>query len=436
MITRKQIAITRIARRQHQQLRAGALALAEHAPQRQLGGAPVAIVERVRQHLDRGIIQPETQLRAHLETVRQHRGIDRHIRQFLAHGFGQWLPAGEIARVVLAAGHLLAQRRHRHHHVVTHRAHQADGNGHPDTTPPETRPAIEQQRHADQQCQIARQRPMEADALHIGEEAQHEDQQGRRRAHQREIAPLHMMETTLRLTQASDRHGHHRRKQHRGDHQRLDQQEAQAFAMEHPRVALHHLEFQACILVVQVPGQQRQPRKDADRQRHPHARITQHAAAFGQQHQGDETHADDADEAVMAERTNRQTQRQHQRAACIHSAQQTCASIQTQHGSQRHRHIRHGEDAQRGRQRHQQRERARLPTDPATKPARGNARHQPRQQRAHQQERQAHTETIVAGHLHAQAGQPRRQTGEIGVRGSQMLPFLPVEGFVNEQRQL
>ncbi|MNN44931.1 hypothetical protein D3C81_1592410 [compost metagenome] len=153
----------------------------------------MAIVERVRQHLDRWIIQPKTQLRTHLETVRKHGGVIRHVRQFFAHRFGQWLPTGEITRVILAAGHLLAQRRHRHHHVIAHRTHQPDRNGRPDTTAPEARPAIEQQRHADQQRQITRQRPMEADALHIGEEAQHEDQQCRCRAHQREVTPLRMM---------------------------------------------------------------------------------------------------------------------------------------------------------------------------------------------------------------------------------------------------
>lgn len=200
-------------------------------------------------------------------------------------------------------------------------------------------------------------------------------------------------------------------------------------------MALDHLELQAGIVIVCIPRQQRQPCQHAHRQCHPHAWITRHAPPLRQRQQRDEADADDTNEAIVAERTDRQAQRELHRRRCVDVVQQPRAGVQTDHCRQRHRHIRHCQQAQRRRQRHQQREAARLPSRHIAEPARGRAHHQQWQQRADGQERQAQGKHMMATDLHAQPCQPCGQPGQIRIRGRQVLAFLPVERFIDEQRQ-
>ncbi len=200
-------------------------------------------------------------------------------------------------------------------------------------------------------------------------------------------------------------------------------------------MALDHLEFQAGIMVVGIPRQQRQPRQYTHCQRHPHARISQHAPSLRQHQQRDEADTDHADEAVVAERTDQQAQAQFDRGRRIDAAQQACTGIEAQHRSQCHRHIGHGQQAQRGRQRHQQGQAARLPAGHVAEPARGDTRDQQRQQCADGQERQTQCQHVLAADFHAHARQPRGQSRQVGVRRRQVLAFLPIERLVHEQGQ-
>src|SRR2546427_7984796 len=83
----------------------------QQTPLRQLRGAPMLVVERVRQHFDIAVAELEAQLGPHLEVPGQHPRARVHLLQLFAHCHRQRLPASEIARVVLAARQLLAQDR-------------------------------------------------------------------------------------------------------------------------------------------------------------------------------------------------------------------------------------------------------------------------------------------------------------------------------------
>ena len=207
--------------------------------------------------------------------------------------------------------------------------------------------------------------------------------------------------------------------------------------MQCPRVAFHQLEAQPRLGVLDVPGQQRHPGGRPESDRDPHPRIAQRAAAIGQQRQRDHPDADHRNEAVMAERADRQSHGQQQRSTVIDPPQQARTGVQAHHGSQRHGHVRQGHDAQRAGQRQQH-------GGAASQPRRGtlaqlaahHAHHHPRQRRTHQQERQAHAEVVVAGHFHAQPDQPCGQSRQVGIGPPWMLAFLPVECLVHEQRKL
>ncbi|KAG0733155.1 hypothetical protein G6F23_013620 [Rhizopus arrhizus] len=95
--------------------------------------------------------------------------------------------------------------------------------------------------------------------------------------------------------------------------------------------------------------------------------------------------------------------------------------MQADHRRQRHRHIRHRQQAQRRRQRHQQRKAARLPARHVAEPARGRAHHQQWQQRTDVQERQSQCQHVMAADLHAQPT-PRRRT----MAGAQPPPAWPL----------
>ncbi|MNT73757.1 hypothetical protein D3C72_2125000 [compost metagenome] len=64
----------------------------------------------MRQHFDVAATQLEAQFGAYLEVAGQYAAAFRHQLQFFADRSSQRLPAGEVARVVLVAGQLLAQR--------------------------------------------------------------------------------------------------------------------------------------------------------------------------------------------------------------------------------------------------------------------------------------------------------------------------------------
>ena len=207
--------------------------------------------------------------------------------------------------------------------------------------------------------------------------------------------------------------------------------------MQRPGMALDQLEPQAGLGVLQVPGQQRHPRRGAERDRDPDPRIAQRAAARRQQRQRHHAHADHRDEAVVAQRADRQAQRQHHRRAVVDPAQQPRARIDAQHGRQRHRHVRQGHDPQGSGQRQQHGGAAGQPRRPAlAELAPHDVHHHPRQRRAHQQKRQARAQMAVARDLYAEPDQPRGQPRQVGVGPGQVLAFLPVEGFIHEQRQL
>ncbi len=135
------------------------------------------VVERVRQHRDVAVAELEAELGTHLEVAGQHACAFRHLLQFVAYGGRQRFPAGEVARVVLVTGQLFAQRRRGRHQVIAEGQCHADAGQPPAGAAQPARPAVKYHRHRHQQRQVARQRPMEADALDIGEEAQQENAQ-------------------------------------------------------------------------------------------------------------------------------------------------------------------------------------------------------------------------------------------------------------------
>ena len=213
---------------------------------------------------------------------------------------------------------------------------------------------------------------METDPFHVGEEAQGKEPQRGNTAQETEVAPL--FRQLASLAHGVDKHLRHQQEQQRRHQQCLHQQEPPATGLESPGVAIHELEAQACICVLQIPCNQRRPSCRTQAKRHPDAWISQHASTRRQQQQRDEANANNSDEAIVAQRTHGQTHRKLRRRGRIHFTQQSRPGIQAQHGRHRHRHVRQGQDAQAAGQRHQKHQHACTPTNHFAKPARGNMR--------------------------------------------------------------
>ena len=177
-------------------------------------------------------------------------------------------------------------------------------------------PAHEHGRHQRQQGDVTRQRPVEAGALAVGEEAQCQETQHDHRARERQVAHArtHIADTT------PGRDDHRYQQQRRGQ-QQLHASEAKPFAAELPGMAVHQLEAQARIRVVQVPEQQRQPGQRAHRDRRPGPATAQRGAPFAQGQQGEQPDRDHRDEAVMGQPADHQTQRQFASGEGIDAAQ-------------------------------------------------------------------------------------------------------------------
>ena len=384
-------------------------------------------------HLDARVVHAEAQLGADLEVAGHQPRAPGHARQLVLHRIGQHVPAGEVGRVPLPRSAVRAQRRDRYRDVVGEHRRQTDPGQRPGGAPQPARPAGQHRRHQRDQRQVSGQRPVEADPLGVGKKAKPEESEHHQPAQQAEQAHRLRIARPRRAPAAQQQCG----QQQRGHEHRLQRDEAQAAGVQRPGMALDQLEAQARLGVLQVPGQQRHPRRGAERNRDPDPRIAQRLAPRRQHGQRNHAHADHGDEAVVAQRTDRQAQRQHHRRAVVDPAQQARARIDAQHGRQRHRHVRQRHDPQGPGQRQQHRRAAGQPRRPAlAELALHDAHHHPRQRRAHQQERQPRTQVVVAGNLHAQPDQPRGQPRQIRVGPGQVLAFLPVEGFVDEQRQL
>ena len=307
---------------QHRRLAPVAAPFTVQPPKAQLRCTPVLAVERVVEHLDVGILQGEAELGADLEVVGHDPGVVRHLRAQRAHFAGQHAPAGEIAGVPLLRGRMRAQRGDRDRHVVPEDRHQPERGGRVRRATPSPRPRRQHRRQQRQQQHVAGQRPVEAHALGVCEEAEHEEAEHDQRAGQREQPPHRPRVAAMR-----PRRDRQCRQQQRRDQQRLDGDEPGAVGMERPGVAVDQLEAQPGLGVLHVPGDQRRPRRGAQRQRDQHARIAQQPPAFGQPQQHEEAHRDHRDEAVMAECADRQAQRQFHRASRIDRAQQPCHRV-------------------------------------------------------------------------------------------------------------
>ena len=190
----------------------------------------------------------------------------RHRRAQFAHRVGQCVPAGEVARIPLRRRRLRAQRRRRHRGVVAQHRDQAQRRGERHVATRSQRGQRAQQRRQQrQQREVAGQRPVEAHALGVGEEAEHEEAQhhqraeparnsarpGCRRGGARQAASASATNSSGVTSRAWISTNH------------------DAVGMERPGMAVDQLEAQAGVGVAQVPRQQRRPCRGAERDRHP-----------------------------------------------------------------------------------------------------------------------------------------------------------------------
>jgi hypothetical protein len=287
--------------------------------------------------------------------------------------------------------------------------------------------------HQRQQGDVARQGPVEAGALAIGEEAQRKEAEHDHRAGERQVA-----HARTRIAHAAPGRDHHRRQQQRRRKQQLHPAQPEAFTAELPGMAIHQLETQAGVGVVQVPQQQRQPCQRSDRDRRPRPATAQHGAALAHGQQGEQADCDHRDEAVMGESADHQTQRQFAGGEGIHATQQPQPGIQAQHARQQHRCI------------GQRKQRPACPPAAAAGPAIPHAS-AARVEFAHR--RSATPATAAAAPTsrkgkrsrqhtcRVQSHHPRRSATRSGPGRSEyaharMPAFLPVERFIHEQRQM
>ena len=240
----------------------------------QLRRAAVLAVERMVENDDVGIAEREPEFGAELEVVGDDARSRRHLHAARTRRVADFIPTGEIRRIPLLRSGSCPHIGKRHRDVVAHHRNQAEPRDHGGRASPHRRPAGEEARQQRHQCDETGHRPVEAHALGVREEAEHEEAGDDEQAQHR--APARGQQ---RAAQAVAPRLQQRDEEQRRDQQRLDRDEPQAARMEGPRMALDQLETQAGVGVVVVPPDQRRPRGRAEDDGHDDAHVLQQAAA-------------------------------------------------------------------------------------------------------------------------------------------------------------